>query len=231
MAICEQRPLSSVTTKEEERLYLLEIGFRGQTVMTQLGVMDDFMDNSVPVYGRRDWAPDKGHTDGTISYSNKTVTSRILSREQLIHTISHHFITDYPMDNVDIYYCHQISITEFDTEDTPNVQVQITKCTSTDNTTTTNEEEVECNVKDDTRLVRTSLLIGADESARTIANAMEEQDKLRKQNIRNPWKRWRYQPFQVTQYDKNHHLQTLSWTRCQFGHGRCHSPFQLHPRN
>ena len=198
MAICEQRPLSSVTTKEEERLYLLEIGFRGQTVMTQLGVMDDFMDNSVPVYGRRDWAPGKGHTDGTISYSNKTVTSRILSREQLIHTISHHFITNYPMDNVDIYYGHQVSITEFDTKDTPTVQVQITKCTSTSNN---NEEEVECNVEDDTRLVRTSLLIGADGSAWTIANAMEEQDKLRKQNIKNPWKRWRYQPFQVTRYE------------------------------
>ena len=61
-------------TKEEERLYLLGIGFRGQTAMTQLGDMDDFMDSSIPVYGRRDWAPGKGHTDGTISYSNNSCT-------------------------------------------------------------------------------------------------------------------------------------------------------------
>merc|ERR1719223_2036902 len=80
MAICEQRP--SVTQEEDmERLYLLGIGFRGQSAMTELGVMDDFIDHSVPVYGRRDWAPGQGHTDGTISYSNKTVTSRILSRK------------------------------------------------------------------------------------------------------------------------------------------------------
>ncbi len=196
MAICEQRPSMKEEEESMERLYLLGIGFRGQNALKQLGVMDDFISQSVPVHGRRDWAPGTGHTDGTISYSNKTVTSRILSRKQLIQVISNHFTNNYPLDNIDIYYGHQVSVMEFDTDEKPTVQVQIAKCTST----TEEEEEVECNVDEATKLVRTSLLVGADGSARTIANAMEQQDKFLQKTIKNPWKRWRYRPFQVTRF-------------------------------
>ena len=220
IAICEKR--SSIPPKPSDegvwsdvaRFYLLGIGFRGQNAMKKFGVFDEFEKNSVPVLGRRDWQPGTGNSEGVITPAAKEVTSRIIARDKLVGVFHHYFLDNYAKNNpnVDVLYGHEVQVLSFD-EEAKNqnesvAKVQIVQCVeeqdvlNNPNTYVASQEVGDelCDVES-ARTVTTSMLIGADGSARTIANSMEEYDKNKKSSMKNQLRKLFYKPFKVTRYN------------------------------
>lgn len=220
IAICEKR--SSIPPKPSDesvwsdvaRFYLLGIGFRGQNALEKFCVLEEFEKNSVPILGRRDWQPGTGNGEGVITPAKKDVTSRIIARDRLVGVLHHYFLDNYANNNpnIDVLYGHEVQVLSFD-EEAKNrkdsvVKVQIVQCVEEQDVLNNPKSYVAsqevgdelCDVES-ARTVTASLLIGADGSARTIANSMEEYDKNEKSSMKNPLRKLFYKPFKVTRYN------------------------------
>ena len=209
IAVCERRPAippspsDATVWNDVARFYLLGIGHRGQNALKEFGVLDDFVKSSVAVNGRRDWQPGKtALEDGRITPSRKGVVSRILARDKLVSVLHHHIVDNYGEANIDLLYGYEVEPVSFGNDDDDKVTVRISKCVDTSLGTSnvpSQEAEQECDV-DNSLLVVTSFLVGADGSARTVANAMEQADAERFKQL-NPLQRvFASKPFKVTRY-------------------------------
>jgi len=221
IAVCERREAIPPSPDDEDvwsdvaRFYLLGIGHRGQKALTEFNVFDDFEKASVAVNGRRDWQPGKTDVeDGTITPAKKDVVSRVLARDKLVGVLHHHIVKNYADANIDLLYGYEVDLMSFgndddddDTEENDVVKVRVSKCEDVASSSSNNnnqyiasqDAEELCNV-DDSYEVTTNFLIGADGSARTIANAMEEYDVNRYTEL-NPLRRlFAPKPFRVTRY-------------------------------
>lgn len=211
IAVCEQRPTIPPSPDDDAvwsdvaRFYLLGIGYRGQKALKKFGIFDDFEKYSVAVKGRRDWQPGKTKVeDGTITLSKKDVVSRILPRDKLVGLLHQHITQQYSDFDIDLLYGYQVEPLCFGTETKDFVSVRISKCRSISqqmgNNIASQESEEECDV-DSSQLSTTKLLIGADGSARTVANAMERVDHERVSNTSPLLRPFVPKPFKVTRYD------------------------------
>ena len=214
IAICERRPTTPPSPSDDTvwsdvaRFYLLGIGHRGQRALKKFGVFEDFEKASVAVNGRRDWQPGKTKVeDGRITPARKEVTSRILARDKLVGVLYHHILDNYAKSNIDLLYGYEVEPLYFGTSESDLVSVRISKCedvsTNDDNNNqyvSSDEAEELCDV-DSFKVAKTKLLIGADGSARTVANAMEKFDKERFSKLNPILKPFAEKPFKVKRYE------------------------------
>mmetsp|Transcript_35211 Transcript_35211/g.85321 ORF Transcript_35211/g.85321 Transcript_35211/m.85321 type:complete len:610 (+) Transcript_35211:55-1884(+) len=192
IALCERRadiplsPTDETAWNDFARFYLLGIGFRGQNALKEFGIFDDFEQVSVAVNGRRDWQPGKTKIeDGNITPANKDVVSRILPRDKLVGVLHHHLVKNYADYNIDLLYGYEVDPTSFENDD-DDVKVTISPCGSSDAPSIQS---------------KTAFLLGADGSARTIANSMEEADANRMASINPLLRPFAPKPFKVTRYN------------------------------
>ena len=207
IAVCENRPAIPLSPSNKEiwndvaRFYLLGIGFRGQRALEKFGVLDDFIKASVAVNGRRDWAPGKTNVeDGNITPSKKDVTSRVLARDKLVGVLYYHILDNYSNANIDLLYGYQVEPISFGTDEDDFVKVKISKCIDNEEQKQSQDSNEECDVDSSPQQVTTKLLIGADGSARTVANAMEKFDMERYSQHNIVKKLFVPKPFRVKRY-------------------------------
>lgn len=204
-----------IYSAESSKYYLLGLGHRGQRALRYFDVWDDVEKASVAVYGRRGWEPGKTkEEDGKITLSDKAVTSRILPRDKLVSVLKRVVEEKYG-DVIELRYGYQVDPISFGNEeesekvssdDGPPVTLQVSRCIPV--TSSSGGEGEECSIENDDasspRTIQTNFLIGADGAARTIANAMEENDvKYRRENniLKRLFGRKKKQlPFKVTRY-------------------------------
>ena len=210
IALCERRPaippspLDGTVWSDVARFYLLGIGHRGQNALKKFGVFDDFVKSSVAVNGRRDWQPGKTAVeDGRITPSRKGVVSRILARDRLVSVLHHHIIENYGESNIDLLYGYEVEPMSFGDDKDDQVTVRVSKCEDISDSSSvipSQEAEEECDVDESSVVVTTKLLVGADGSARTVANAMERVDRARFEGLNLFQRAFSSKPFKVTRY-------------------------------
>lgn len=221
-------PADKTVWNDVARFYCLGIGHRGQKALKQFGVFDDFVKASVAVNGRRDWQPGMTRAeDGKITPAKKEVVSRVLPRDKLVSLLHHHIVDNYADANIDLLYGYELEPESFGNEnaseknDNDLVTVRISKCdeelpatketppagvgtaksSSSSSYIASQDSDPLCDVES-FQISQTKLLIAADGSARTVANAMERHDAEKRSRIRNPLVRSLVspKPFQVTRF-------------------------------
>jgi kynurenine 3-monooxygenase len=225
IAVCERRPtippspIDDTVWNDVARFYLLGIGNRGQTALRAFGAYDDFEKVSVAVNGRRDWQPGMTNVqDGKITPAKKDVVSRVLPRDKLVGLLHHHIVEKYADANIDLLYGYDVEPMSFGNDDDKEqdfVTVRISKCKGASSSSESNTEaetddgtyaasqdsEQLCSADGFSLLATTKLLIGADGSARTVANTMERFDAQRISKL-NPIQRlFAEKPFKVTRFE------------------------------
>jgi 2-polyprenyl-6-methoxyphenol hydroxylase-like FAD-dependent oxidoreductase len=208
IAVCECRPTIPPSPDDDAvwsdiaRFYLLGIGHRGQKALRKFNVYDDFEKYAVAVEGRRDWQPGKFKVEeGTITPSRKDVTSRILPRDKLVGLLHQHIVEKYSKANIDIFYGYQVEPICFGTQEKDFVSVRISKCdeVTRGESVASQDSEQTCDAES-SQIFTTKLLIGADGSARTVANKMEEFDAERIAAVNPLLRPFAKKPFKVTRF-------------------------------
>eukprot|EP00980_Cylindrotheca_fusiformis_P030035 scaffold24233_cov117-Cylindrotheca_fusiformis.AAC.2 len=214
IALCESRPSIPPHPSDDTvwcdvaRFYLLGIGHRGQKALQEFGVYDDFEKYSVAVTGRRDWQPGKTKVEeGTTTPAKKDVLSRILPRDKLVGLLHNHLVENYSNHSIDLLYGYKVDPISFGDNENDPVTVRISRCDETKvgddglgRYVASQDSEQTCDVET-TQIATTQLLIGADGSARTVANAMEEADVERISKLNPLLRLFAERPFKVTRYE------------------------------
>jgi 2-polyprenyl-6-methoxyphenol hydroxylase-like FAD-dependent oxidoreductase len=190
------------------KFYLIGLGGRGQRALHEFGVWDEVEKRCVAVLGRKDWAPDQEEGVERIFGPEKRVTTQILPRDKLVGVL-HQYILKNHADRIDLKFGCEVQPVDFNYRDGSSVLLQVAKCESTkydrmnpSSVKTASEEpedEVVCDT-DSFDYVSADFLIAADGTIRTVANAMEREDKKRYKAM-NPVKRlFAGKPFTVKRY-------------------------------
>jgi len=227
IAVCERRstippsPSDSTVWGDVAKFYNLGIGFRGQNALRSFGVLEDFKKHSVAVEGRRDWQPGMSRPeDGRVTLTEMSGdSSRVLSRDKLVGVLHHHIVDNYSNSNIDMLYGYGAEPVSFGSDwndgGSDAVKVLVSKCDEIDvgleeksklppssEFVPSQDSEQVCTVEG-VVVTSTKLLIGADGSARTVANSMERYDQDRLDTLRktNPLARIvEGKPFRVTRF-------------------------------
>ena len=143
-------PGDELIWSDAARFYLVGLGLRGQTALTELGAWDTVQSYCAEVVGRKDWAPGAGPDEGVERiFTDRPVSTQVIARDRMQGAL-------YKVAREK--YGSQISFdweTEVDVEDD---EVTLTRGST---------EEV----------LRPDLVVGADGTARTVAMALEENDR------------------------------------------------------
>jgi kynurenine 3-monooxygenase len=192
------------------KFYLIGLGGRGQTALDQFGVWDIVEARSVAVLGRKDWSPDSDSTEGAeriFNKKDKPYTTQVLPRDKLVSVLHQHIVDNYA-GRIELNYGYEVQPLDFSYQDNSGVLIQVAKC-STDNarlnpssvvkTATEKPIEMVCDTEHAIQM-SAKLLIAADGTVRTVANAMEREDKKRFEAM-NPISRLTAgEPFHVKRY-------------------------------
>jgi kynurenine 3-monooxygenase len=177
------------------KFYLIGLGPRGQSALDEFGAWKGVVeDRCVAVVGRRDWQP--GETEGTeriFTTEEKRVPTQVLPRDKLVGCL-HQYILQKYANRIELNYGYEVHPVDFDYRDGTAVLMQVIKCDSessrlnpsTVKTATEEQKDTLCSIGTDAKLVSAGLLVAADGSVRTVANAMERIDQERYENIKNP---------------------------------------------
>jgi len=184
------------------KYYLIGLGGRGQAALKEFGVWDDDDDDQVrnrctPVVGRRNWEPDSPPegVQRIFTDEDKKTTAQVLPRDKLVSILHRCIVQDYA-DQIELYYGRELQPLDFEYQGQEQVLVQVyeTKSLSHDKDNllspsqvkVATEEPVETLVDPSSmtldgcpeiQQVTTDLLVAADGTVRTIANAMEAADR------------------------------------------------------
>jgi kynurenine 3-monooxygenase len=204
------RSLSAPLSPDDEtvwgeiaKFYLLGLGGRGQATLQHFGVWDEVRARSVPVLGRMDYQGEND-VDGVerIFDTDKErggVITQILPRDKLVGVLHEHIVNNYG-DRIQLHYGYEVNPIDFDHASGSQCLIRVAKCSSkVENTssssrsnpssvqpsTVTNQDEILCDT-DTFATIATDLLVAADGTVRTVANAMERHDEMRFQEMKNP---------------------------------------------
>lgn len=172
-----------------DRHYLIGLGGRGITALEKFGVWDDVQRVAVPVPGRQDWNGKGSNPLLTFKTERKYVT-QVLPRDKLVSVLYHHILdaqsnsteqkeatyddnTPQAYSNVFLRYGCIVEPVDIDSPD-GKVTVKVKKV----------------NKESPPHYLCASIVIAADGSARTFANAMQQHDELRQ--IKNAFRVERY---------------------------------------
>jgi len=177
------------------KFYLIGLGGRGQTALDRFGVWEAVKKRCVAVVGRRDWTPE-GPKEGVerIFGSERQFTTEVLPRDKLVGVLHQHVVEHYA-DRIQLNYNFEVHPVDFDFKDQTKALIRVSKCVDANlarmnpSSVKTWKENPEQEVLCDTetfRYVAANLVVAADGTVRTIANAMEEMDRQRLEKTKNP---------------------------------------------
>jgi len=196
-------PDALVYSTDSSKYYLLGLGHRGQSALRHFGVWDDVEKASTAVLGRRDWSPGKTkEEEGNIKMADKAVTSRVLPRDKLVGVLKK-VIEERYGGVVELRYGYQVDPISFGNEENvekegevdeksgsgPPVTLQVSRCIPINSPLGDGEE---CSIDNALTTITTNFLIGSDGAARTIANAMENNNDEKHQKSQLPFHVKRY---------------------------------------
>lgn len=176
------------------KFYLIGLGSRGQKALRKFGVWDEVEANSVATVGRKDWAPDADEGVERI-FEDRKVQTQVLPRDKLVGVLHKHIIENYS-GRIELNYGFEIEPLDFGTETGGAVFVRATKCSpdtavlasSVEKTPEEQQEDTLCDPSLGSSVISSDLLIAADGTVRTIANAIQDKDEKRYRKM-NPIQR------------------------------------------
>ena len=190
------------------KFYLIGIGGRGQSALKEFGVWESVKQRCVPVLGRRDWQPE-GPEEGVeniFSKKDKRTTTQVLPRDKLVGVLHSHICENYS-DRIILEYGYELAPLDFDYKNGTQVLIQVSKCSdevarmnpSVVKVATEEPVDVLCDT-DSAQEVATNLLIAADGTVRTIANAIQELDEKKYAKMNSVQRIFTGKPFHVKRY-------------------------------
>lgn len=194
---------------QRDRYYLIGLGGRGQAALKAFGLWDEVvLPHCVAVVGRKDWNPENPEgVERIFTAKDKKTTTQILPREKLVALLQREIDTKYS-DVVKIHYGCQVEPLDFEYKDGSRVLVQVTQCDAPGNASRLQDTPVSSQKHEvapdtslcDIQLVETEFLVGADGTARTLANSMQVKDQQRWQSLSLLQKLTAPRPFRVRRY-------------------------------
>jgi len=203
-------PTDNEIWSDVAKFYLIGLGSRGQTALKKYGVWDDVKAVSTSVLGRKDWSPDSKSDEGVERiFTDRPVMTEVLPREKLVGVLYKHILDNYS-NTIELNYGYEIYPEDFGGDhDTNGVLLRVSKCDdkvrerSRDSILSGNEsgtsEEQLCDIEESFQL-KANLLIAADGTSRTVANAMEKEDKIKLESLNMVQRMFASKPFEVTRY-------------------------------
>ena len=198
------KPSDEEAWSDVARFYLIGLGSRGQSALEQFGVLKEVQEQCVTVVGRKDWAPDSNEGVERI-FTDRKVQTIVLPRDKLVGVLHQHILENYA-DRIELNYGYEIQPLDFG-DAGGKVFVLASQCSpavsnvaaSEEKTASEQQADVLCDT-DNSTVVSSNLLIAADGTVRTIANAIQKKDELRYAAM-NPVKRLLVgPPFKVRRY-------------------------------
>ena len=184
-------PDDATVWQHTDRYYLIGLGGRGQMALRRFGVWDAVSARCVAVRGRRDWTPQSA-ADGALRIfdaDEKLVVTQVLPRDKLVGVLYEH-IGEHYSHRIVLHYGTEVTPLDFEYGAVNGQQVllQIATCPaavanlnfSQVKQASYESPDVLCRVDDEatnTVTVSTDLLLAADGTVRTMANAMERLDQ------------------------------------------------------
>lgn len=193
------------------KFYLIGLGSRGQGALQHYGVWDDVEAVCTTVMGRMDWSPENDSEEGVENiFTNRKVNTQVLPRDKLVGVL-HQVVTERYADQIELNYGFEVTPEDFGEDGNGDgVTMRVSRCetmaSKRDNPVTGAKSSVEgedvlCDVEDGASfLVQSNLLIAADGTSRTIANAMEDADNTLYQSKNRLQKLFGARPFRVKRY-------------------------------
>lgn len=178
---------------QTDKFYLIGLGGRGQAALKRFGVWDTaVLPRCVAVNGRKDWSPGNPPDGLETIFDNKAekaVTTQVLPRDKLVGVLYQEIVQRYA-DRIMLHYGYEVQPLDFDYADGTQVLVRLVQCSqrvaslnfsAVKQATPEEALEVMCNVNDNDNVVQvsTDLLLAADGTVRTIANALQTLDAQR----------------------------------------------------
>jgi len=189
------------------RFYLIGLGSRGQFALQHFGLLDKVADKCVTVVGRKDWAPDADEGVERV-FEDRKVQTIVLPRDKLVGVLHQEILQEYA-GRIELNYGCEIQPLDFGTDDgsQDRVFVRASKCSplasnvsaSEEKTASEQQAEVLCDT-DQYTIVSSKLLIAADGTVRTIANAIQKRDAERFKAMGALKRIFAGKPFQVIRY-------------------------------
>jgi len=171
---------------------LIGLGGRGQTTLDTFGVWTDVVEAAcTAVVGRRDWAPGSKEPVERI-FEGRKFKTQVLPRDKLVSVLYKYIVDNYSK-QVEMNYGYEVIPIDFGNDESgKSAIVEIGKCEGK------TEENLMCDV-DSKKRIAAGLVIAADGTARTVANAIEERERQKL----NPFYRLFFagRPFRVKRYE------------------------------
>ena len=189
------------------KFYLIGLGERGQAALREFDVWDDVQACCTAVPGRMDWAPDAGPDEGVERiFTDRPIMTQVLPRDKLVGVLHQHIIKNY-QGRIELDYQKEVIPIDFDNDHGSSVLIGVSNCNSDFLRETPSNVGMQTMLEsslcdtDSFELVSTKLLVAADGTQRTIANAMEVADKAKRDSM--PLiKKLRYGPsFHIKRYE------------------------------
>ena len=188
------------------KFYLIGLGERGQAALNEFNVWEDVQACCTAVPGRMDWAPDAGPDEGVERiFTDRPVTTQVLPRDKLVGVLHQHILRNYK-GKIDLEYQKEVTPIDFDNDHGSSVLMAVSNCNSDflrDTPSNIGMQSMSDNSLCDTdslEVVRAKILVAADGTQRTIANAMEIADKAKRGSM-SVLEKLRYGPsFHIKRY-------------------------------
>jgi 2-polyprenyl-6-methoxyphenol hydroxylase-like FAD-dependent oxidoreductase len=202
-------PTDNTIWSDVAKFYLIGLGSRGQKALAKYGVWEDCEKVCTTVVGRKDWSPESDAEDGVERiFTDRPVMTQVLPRDKLVGVMHQHVLEHYN-DKIVMNYGYEIVPEDFEANDNTAVKIRVSKCNNHNDgrqqkmsSLSANDDSSSelCDIDDESFLITTGLLIAADGTSRTIANAMEEIDRVRWGTLNPIQKLTAQKPFHVKRY-------------------------------
>jgi len=187
------------------KFYLLGLGSRGQNALAKYGVWEDVKAVCSEVNGRKDWTPEAGPEEGIERiFTDRPTTTQVLPRDKLVGVLHKHVLDNYS-DRIVLNYGYEIIPENFEADNNEAVNIRVLKCndeTRVNPTSVSVKGDMDplCDIEG-SFTVSTKLLIAADGTSRTVANAMENTDEEKRRKMNFLQRAFAGKPFKVTRYE------------------------------
>lgn len=199
----------SIWDNDVAKFYLIGLGGRGQSALQEFGAWEGVVkDRCVSVVGRRDWQPgDLEGTERIFTTAEKRVPTEVLARDKLVGVLHQHILDKYK-GRIELNYGYEVHPLDFNHDNGKSVLIEIAQCKSDlgrlnpskVKTSVENQEDTLCSTED-AQLLNVGLLVAADGTVRTVANAMEREDQKRFDSLNPIQKLFAPRPFRVKRYE------------------------------
>ena len=157
-----------------EKFYLLGIGGRGQVALGKLGIWEEVKEMCNEVVGRKDWSP--GSKDGVERvFTDRKYKTQVLPRDKLAGVMYREVVSRYGKGQdprVKFFFNKEVEVESFG-DDRSSAVLRVRSCSSSASSPVGSDDA--CDVVEDGASVKSSFVVAADGSGRSVAEAMEEQ--------------------------------------------------------